>query len=119
MKVIATEVFANGSSVDNDDATTTVRSIPQRQPLSEDLTSSSGSDKLNVSKSTILSGRNRFVKDTHAKNLLTEPSSNRVNISSDGELKKLSERHATSPKLSHRRTANIFEPLCKRIFVWN
>ena len=53
--------------------------------LSEDLTSCSGSNTTNVSKSTPVSGRNPFVKDTNAKNDFTQPSSNRVNNSPDGE----------------------------------
>ena len=93
MKVIATEVFANVSSEDNDDAMAICACLSRQllelthnvNTLSEDLTSCSGSNTINVSKSTPVSGRNPFVKDTYAENHLTQPSSNCVNNSSDGE----------------------------------
>ena len=93
MKVIATEVFANGYSEDNDDAIEICACLSRQllelthnvNTLSEDLTSCSGSNTKNVSKSTPVSVRNPFVKDTYAENHLTQPSSNRVNNSSDGE----------------------------------
>ena len=93
MKVIATEVFANGSSEDNDDAIEICACLSRQlleltnkvNTLSEDLTSCSGSNTINVNKSTPVSGRNPFIKDTYAENPFTQPSSNRVNNSSDGE----------------------------------
>ena len=93
MKVIATEVFANGSSEDNDDAIEICACLSRQllelthnvNTLSEDLTSFSGSNTINVNKSTPKSGQNPFVKDTYAENHFTQPSINRVNNSSDGE----------------------------------
>ena len=93
MKVIATEVFANVSSEDNDDAMEICACLSRQllelthnvNTLSEDLASCSGSNTINVNKSTPVSGRNPFVKDINAKNHFTQPSSNRVNNSPDGE----------------------------------
>ena len=93
MKVMATEMFANVSSEDNDDAMEICACLSRQllelthnvNTLSEDLTSCSGSNTKNVSKSTPVSGRNPFVKDTYAENNFIQPSSNRVNNSSDGE----------------------------------
>ena len=58
MKVIATEVFANGSSEDNDDAMEICACLSRQllelthnvNTLSEDLTSCSGSNTINVNK---------------------------------------------------------------------
>ena len=93
MKVMATEVFANGSSEDNDDALEICACLSRQlleltqnvNTLSEDLTSCSGSNTKNVNNSTPVSGRHPFVKDAYVENHFTQPSSNRVNNSSDGE----------------------------------
>ena len=65
MKVIATEVFANGSSEDNDDAMEICACLSRQlleltdnvNTLSEDLTSCYGSNTINVNKWTPVSGR--------------------------------------------------------------
>ena len=121
MKVIATEVFANGSSEDNDDAMEICACLSRQlleltynvNTLSEDLTSCSGSNTINVIKSTPVSGRNPFVKDTYAKNHFTQPSSNRVNNSSDEEPINLQNdmllhQHSTTdvPQISLNHSAN-------------
>ena len=121
MKVIATEVFANGSSEDNDDAMEICASLSRHllelthnvNTLSEDLTSCSGSNTINVNESTPVSGRNPFVKNTYAENHFTQPSSNRVNNSSDGEPINLQNdmllhQHSTTdvPQISLNHSAN-------------
>ena len=121
MKVIATEVFANGSSEDNDDAMEISACLSRHllevthnvNTLSEDLTSCSGSNTINVNESTPVSGRNPFVKNTYAENHFTQPSSNRVNNSSDGEPINLQNdmllhQHSTTdvPQISLNHSAN-------------
>ena len=93
LKVISTEMFSNGSPEDNDDAMEICACLSRQFlelthnviNLCEGVTSSSGSNVAKVRKSTAVSGRNPFVNDTLVDYQLTQPSSNRVNNSSDGE----------------------------------
>ena len=125
MKVMATEVFANGSSEDNDDAMEICACLSRQllelthivNTLSEDFTSCSGSNTKNVNKSTTVSGRNPFVKDTYAENHFTQPSSNRVKNSSDGE-----PFNVQNDMLLHQHSATDVPQITfnhsKRIIVW-